>query len=86
MHTGGWVLLVLDEAMVATPDRDNLGWGRLVVDSCGILATVHSGVSTVRGTRRPPWGSRRARSSTPAATTPRLCWALTGHAVRLPLG
>ena len=46
-YTRGQVLLVADRAMVVTPGGNNLGWGKLLADGHGVLATVHSKVSTV---------------------------------------
>ena len=57
MYTGGRVLLMADRALAATPDRDDLGWGSLVADGLGVLATVHSGVSTVLSS---PWAAEWA--------------------------
>ena len=54
---GGRVLLVADGALLATPEGDDSGWGRLVVDDRGVLATVHSGVSTVSSS---PWTAKWA--------------------------
>ena len=46
-YTTGCALLVADGDLATTADRDDLGWGSLVADSCGVLATVHSGVPTM---------------------------------------
>ena len=39
-------------ALVVTLEGDDLGWAGLVAHDCGILATVHSRVSTVSSSPR----------------------------------
>ena len=43
-YESGGFLLAADGAMETTPDGDTLGWGALVADATGVLATVASGV------------------------------------------
>ena len=57
MYTGGHVLLVADGAMVVTLEGDHQGYSGLVADGCGVLATVHSGASTVSSH---PWAAEWA--------------------------
>ena len=45
-YESGGVLPAADGVMETTPDGDTLGWGALVADAAGILATVASGVMT----------------------------------------
>ena len=52
-YESGGVLLAADGAMKVTPDGDTLGWGALVADAAGVLATVASGVLT-RAADGPP--------------------------------
>ena len=55
-HSGG-VLLTADGAMEVTPNGDTLGWGALVADAAGVLATAASGVLTRAAS---PWASEWA--------------------------
>ena len=56
-YESGGVLLAADGAMETTPDSDNLGWGALVADAAGVLATVASGVMTRAAS---PWAAEWA--------------------------
>ena len=56
-YSSGGVLLVADGAMETTPGGHTLGWGALVADTRGVLATAASGVLT-RTTS--PWAAEWA--------------------------
>ena len=56
-YGSGGVLLVADGAMETTPDAGTLGWGGLVVDARGVLATAASGVLTRAAS---PWAAEWA--------------------------
>ena len=55
-YESGGVLLAADGAMEVTLDGNTLGWGALIADVVGVLATVASGVLTRAPAPGPPNG------------------------------
>ena len=54
-YESGGVLPALDGAMESTQDGNTLGWGALVADAQGVLATAASGVLTQAAS---PWAAQ----------------------------
>ena len=88
-YESGRVLLAADGAMEVTPDGDTLGWGALVADTVGVLATVASGVLTRAASTRALSGRaswKRGSSPRRQELPPRWSTAMTGASSPIPPG